>query len=116
MQMDCKVWLSHRYYLPEKTPRLERFPDPAMQSTALPSLGCGNGNLPWKYVREGVIRTFETPGSCICSSMEPKKAAAGYAAVGTRASPDFIPLTRLRNFTPCGIIEGSASSLVASTI
>src|SRR5260370_7263447 len=63
----------------QKTPRLEGLPDSAMQSTVLPSLACGKDNLPRKYVREGVTRTIETPGSCICSSMQPKKAAAGYA-------------------------------------
>src|SRR5260370_2201509 len=69
----------------QKTPRLEGLPDSAMQSTVLPSLACGKDNLPRKYVREGVTRTIETPGSCICSSMEPKRAAAGYAAVDQTA-------------------------------
>ncbi len=32
----------------------------------------------------------------------------------TKASPGFIPSTRLRNLTPRGTIEGAASSLVAS--
>src|SRR6266853_3476797 len=49
-------------------------------------------------------------------SLQLNKVPSAYAAEDARALSGFVPSTRFRNFTPCGTMEGGASSLVASTM